>query len=141
MSANQQWTIVAAIAVLLFSGLVAWSLRSEFGDGVVEVEVPKLSPRAEIGKTAFEVNCAECHGNNAAGSDKGPPLVHDIYNPGHHSDAAFVFAAKRGVRQHHWRFGAMPPQPRVNDGELKAIIRFVRELQTANGIEYRPHKM
>jgi cytochrome c551/c552 len=35
----------------------------------------------------------------------------------------------------------MPPQPQVSDEELAAIIRYVRELQTANGIFYRPHRM
>ncbi len=108
---------------------------------LVDVKVPPLSELARKGADAFAKNCSACHGRNAAGSGKGPPLVHDIYNPGHHADAAFVFAARRGVRQHHWRFGNMPPQPQVSDEELAAIIRYVRELQTANGIVYRPHRM
>jgi mono/diheme cytochrome c family protein len=93
------------------------------------------------GKIAFNANCAPCHGTNAAGGDKGPPLVHVIYNPGHHADGSFFLAAKRGVRRHHWRFGDMPPQPQVTDGELAAIVRYVRELQAANGIGNEPHRM
>ena len=48
---------------------------------------------------------------------------------------AFVLAARNGVRAHHWPFGNMPPveQP-LTDGELAAIIAYVRELQRANGI-------
>ena len=48
---------------------------------------------------------------------------------------AFVLAARNGVRAHHWPFGDMPPvgQP-LTDGELAAIIAYVRELQRANGI-------
>ena len=63
------------------------------------------------------------------------------YRPGHHGDAAFAMAVRNGVRQHHWRFGNMPPQPQVSDRELKAIVRYVREMQIANGIRYKPHRM
>jgi mono/diheme cytochrome c family protein len=96
---------------------------------------------AEAGKAAFDANCSSCHGANGAGTDKGPPLIHDIYNPGHHADAAFVLAARKGVRRHHWPFGDMPPQPQVTDSQISAIIQYVRELQAANGISYRPHRM
>ena len=107
----------------------------------VNVRVPKLSSAALKGKQAFDANCAQCHGQNASGTDKGPPLVHNIYNPGHHADLSFSFAAKRGVRQHHWPYGNMPPQPQVTDKQITAIVKYVRELQTANGITYKPHRM
>jgi hypothetical protein len=35
----------------------------------------------------------------------------------------------------------MPPQPQVSDDQLAAIVRYVRELQEANGILYRQHIM
>jgi mono/diheme cytochrome c family protein len=48
---------------------------------------------------------------------------------------AFVLAARNGVRAHHWPFGDMPPvEERLTDGELGAIVAYVRELQRANGI-------
>ena len=75
-----------------------------------------------------------CHGVNAAGSDKGPPLVHKIYEPSHHGDAAFMSAVRVGVRPHHWNFGAMPPQPHVKDQDVERIVAYVRTLQRANGI-------
>lgn len=115
--------------------------RSDGGRATLAVTVPDLSPQATRGKTAFETNCAACHGSNAAGTDKGPPLVHDIYNPGHHADEAFFLAGKLGVRSHHWRYGDMPPQPQVTPDQMTAIVRYVRELQIANGIGYRPHRM
>ncbi len=68
-------------------------------------------------------------------------LVHDIYNPGHHGDEAFSRAAKQGVPQHHWPFGNMQPLPDVSDEQLAAIVGYIRELQEANGIFYRPHTM
>jgi mono/diheme cytochrome c family protein len=106
-----------------------------------EVAEPELSAQASQGKTLFEANCAPCHGIKGSGTDKGPPFIHDIYNPGHHSDAAFFAAAKSGVRQHHWQYGNMPPQPQVREEQVAAIVKYVRELQIANGISYRPHHM
>jgi hypothetical protein len=35
----------------------------------------------------------------------------------------------------------MPPQPQVTGKEMATIIQYVRELQLANGITYRPHRM
>lgn len=67
--------------------------------------------------------------------------MHDIYNPGHHADEAFFLAARNGVRQHHWPYGNMAPLPRVGETELRAIVQYVRELQAANGIGFRPHNM
>ena len=106
------------------------------GAAMIEVAVPEtLSENAKIGKAAFEAKCAVCHGVNAAGQDGlAPPLVHKIYEPSHHGDAAFLLAAKNGVRAHHWRFGNMPPVEGVTDGDVKMIVAYVRELQRANGI-------
>jgi len=134
---------IAVTAVLLGGiAVIVWqAVAPKGGTATVAVKVPSLSGPAQKGKNAFDANCAACHGNNAAGTDKGPPLVHDIYNPGHHADPAFVIAARRGVRQHHWPFGDMPAQPQVADADLAAIIQYVRELQRANGIFYRQHKM
>ena len=53
---------------------------------------------------------------------------------------AFLMAAQNGVRAHHWRFGNMPPQ-QVTRGEVARIVTYIRELQQANGITYRPHSM
>ena len=107
----------------------------------VSVQVPALTLTAQKGEAAFNANCAACHGDNASGSEQGPPLVHNIYNPGHHADGAFFLAAKNGVRAHHWPFGDMPKQPQVSAGEVAAIIAYVRELQAANGIVAQPHNM
>ena len=81
----------------------------------------------------------ECHGPNAAGTKLGPPLIHDIYEPGHHSDQAFYLAAATGVRAHHWPYGDMPAQPQVSEAEVGLIIRYIRELQEANGIVARSY--
>lgn len=98
------------------------------------VIVPALSETAQAGRTAFNANCALCHGANAAGTNLGPPLVHRIYEPNHHQDVAFRNAVQNGVQSHHWQFGNMPSAPQVSEADVERIICYVRELQRANGI-------
>jgi mono/diheme cytochrome c family protein len=86
------------------------------------------------GEAAFNRNCASCHGNQAMGTELGPPLVHIIYEPNHHSDEAFRRAVSLGAVAHHWSFGSMPAQPGVSTTEVEAIIRYVRWLQSKAGI-------
>jgi mono/diheme cytochrome c family protein len=138
----KKYFVVSALAAGL--GALVWWLATPVGPDAgyrVSVKVPNLSSLALSGKSAFDANCAACHGPNASGTDHGPPLVHDIYNPGHHADEAFYRAAQRGVRRHHWRYGDMPPQLQVSREQMAAVVRYVRELQVANGVTYRPHRM
>jgi mono/diheme cytochrome c family protein len=133
--------LVVAVLVL-GAGFVAWRSFGPSGQSgrSDELVIPqKLTAAASLGKQAFDKNCAECHGVNASGTDKGPPLIHDYYNPGHHADGAFFAAVANGVRQHHWRFGNMPPQPQVTEDQTRMIVAYVRELQQANGITNKPH--
>jgi mono/diheme cytochrome c family protein len=87
------------------------------------------------GKTLFEQHCSVCHGPAGDGTTQGPPLVNIIYEPNHHADAAFVLAARNGVRAHHWRFGDMPPVPDVTDEIVMEIVGYIRWLQRQVGIE------
>jgi mono/diheme cytochrome c family protein len=86
------------------------------------------------GEAAFNNSCSSCHGNRAMGTDQGPPLVHIIYEPNHHSDEAFRRAVSLGAVAHHWSYGSMPAQPTVSAQEVDAIIRYVRWLQEKAGI-------
>lgn len=128
-------TTIGLVAGAILVVVAVWLLGPNAASTRVDVTMPELSPVAEAGQAAFRQHCAECHGANAGGTDRGPPLIHDYYEPGHHGDQAFVLAAKRGVPQHHWSFGAMPPQPEVGDRSIRQIIEFVREVQEANGID------
>ena len=133
--------VVTAFLVLAGTLIVSRVVGPSTEPTIIKVSVPTLSAKAAVGKTAYDDNCAGCHGTNGAGSDQGPPLIHDTYNPGHHADEAFYRAVRQGVPRHHWLFGDMPPQPQVAATEVTDIIRYVRELQQANGIFYRPHRM
>lgn len=134
---------IAVTAVVAGGVAVLVSNMISSGDSAVtvDVKVPQLSQQASVGRKAFDENCSQCHGENGSGSAEGPPLVHSIYNPGHHADGAFFLAAKIGVRQHHWKFGNMPSLPNVKETDVKSILSYVRELQRANGIFYKPHNM
>lgn len=131
------------IAAVVVAGLAtfAWIQRADDAATGPGGTGPQLSAVAMAGKAAYDASCSECHGIHGAGTDKGPPFVHAVYNPGHHSDASFARAVSQGVRQHHWKFGDMPAQPEVTQQQLDTIVRYVRELQEANGITFQPHKM
>ena len=93
------------------------------------------SPAAEPpGEQLFIANCSMCHGVNASGTAQGPPLLHEVYEPGHHPDASFVIAVSRGVRQHHWQFGNMPAVPDLSIDQIQQVVCFVRNLQVADGM-------
>ncbi len=132
--------LAIALAILAVGFGAWWFVRSlEIGmSGASQqstIVVPRLSAEAEAGQDLFKANCATCHGPKAGGTDRGPPLVHKIYEPGHHGDLAFQAAVQNGVRAHHWRFGDMPPVPDVSVAEVAEIVSYVRALQRANGIE------
>jgi hypothetical protein len=40
----------------------------------------------------------------------------------------------RGVPQHHWNFGDMPPVLGIKTNEAEAVVRFIRWAQKAMGL-------
>ena len=86
------------------------------------------------GERIFNTRCVGCHGKAAIGTAQGPPLLHTYYEPSHHSDAAFHMAVTRGVRQHHWGFGDMPPVPGLAPADVRQIADYVRWLQREAGV-------
>ena len=102
---------------------------------LARVELPPTPAEHREGDSLFTANCASCHGQSGRGTAQGPPLLHIIYEPSHHSDAAFVLATRNGVAAHHWRFGNMPPQPQVDSVALRKIIGYVRWAQREVGID------
>jgi len=122
-----KYFVFACFAMALFAAPL---VKAE----TVQVKLPELSPEAQAGGQIFIQTCAQCHGMVGGGTDKGPPLIHRIYEPNHHGDFAFFRAAKYGAKAHHWPYGNMPPQPQVSEADVEMIIKFVREVQRANGI-------
>lgn len=132
---------LGALGVGAFSAIRPTPAVKAAGEPVQAAFVmPALSVDAQEGERYFNAVCAACHGQSALGTDHGPPFINDIYNPGHHGDRAFLMAAQNGVRQHHWPYGNMPPQ-KVTPAQVARIVVYIRELQEANDITYRPHNM
>ena len=130
-----------ALGGVLVIGSGAYFISGSAPRAAENIKIPTLSPLAAAGKIAYDKNCASCHGVNGVGTNQGPPFIHTIYNPGHHGDDAFFRAVRNGVAQHHWPYGDMPPRPDVTDKDVTAIVKFIRELQKANGIVYKKHMM
>lgn len=126
-----------AAAFVCLLGLFA--MLSFFSEVSHAFGIPKpsqgLMPNPVKGKTLFAANCAACHGVSLNGTENGPPLLHRIYEPSHHSDAAFQLAVKNGVRAHHWRFGDMPAIGTLNPDDVAHITAFVRMEQRKVGIQ------
>lgn len=93
---------------------------------------------AADGAAVYEQSCASCHGSDLRGTDRGPSHLSQVYEPGHHPDAAFQAAIAGGARAHHWQFGDMPPVAGLDDAEVAAVIAFIREQQELHGLEPYP---
>ena len=117
-------------------GWIAFLLISCTGPSTEKVTPPSAPTPADLknGEALFTTNCARCHGTRGTGTGFGPPFLSPIYEPNHHADAAFHFAARNGVQAHHWNFGNMPPYSHLSDPEVDEIVRYVRWLQKEAGI-------
>ena len=128
--AMRQGTIRAGgFSLVLLAAVIGWPQA-----GWPAPQSAPVPAEFKKGEAAFNVNCARCHGERGMGTAQGPPLVHKIYEPNHHGDAAFQRAAAMGVRAHHWQFGDMPKISTVTAAEVDDIIKYARWLQRQAGI-------
>lgn len=114
------------LVIMAFLFLVAPSARAE--------ESLMVKDPVKSGEARFNKFCAGCHGEGAAGTDKGPTLIHKFYHPNHHSDWSFRRAVAQGVTAHHWRFGDMPRVEGLSPEEVEDIIMYVRRIQKDAGV-------
>lgn len=129
MKRSTQYRAFFVVVVITFLSLPFGALAADTSSPPANMPF-----RYGLGYELFQDKCAECHGPDLRGTEKGPPLLHRFYKPSHHSDAAFYRAIQVGSPQHHWNFGDMPPVRDVNDKQAGAIIGFVRWLQQASGL-------
>lgn len=120
--------------------LIVWGVGSAllalsvFAAPVAQSAASKVPAEFQPGEGKFNTFCARCHGAEGVGTKQGPALVHKIYEPNHHGDAAFQRAAASGVRAHHWQFGDMPKIDGVKPEDVDQIVKYVRWLQRQAGI-------
>ena len=133
-------TRVARLAALSLAGMLLLTAcgpddaADDLGTGIPEQDAALVT----AGEPLYQSSCAECHGSDLRGTDKGPSHLSVVYEPNHHGDAAFILAVRNGVRQHHWPFGDMEPVPGLSNEDLAAIIAYVRENQRISGFEPYP---
>ena len=123
--------------------------RASFRAQLARVPTERLSGNPEVmqqaiagGHAAFKVNCVQCHGSGAAGSQVlgYPNLADDDWLWGGDLQA-IEYTIKHGIRQQghaETRNGAMPPFAGVIEGEqLTALVGHVMSLSgsgTANAV-------
>lgn len=132
--------ITASLVMLLTSiiGNAAGMYHGPAGPSPITnlIKSPKVPFSYALGMKTFQNKCSACHGKWGEGvADKGPPLVHRFYEPSHHGDEAFYRAVKNGTKQHHWKFGDMPPVPDISRKQTSNIVRFIRWWQQQHGIK------
>ena len=127
---NVSRTIWISLVVLILSAAPACSQSETKPKGGVATAPAEL----QGGEQKFTANCSACHGAGGVGTTQGPPLVHKVYEPNHHGDAAFQRAAANGVKAHHWQFGDMPKIETVKPDDVDQIVKYVRWLQKQAGI-------
>ena len=140
MSRNSQgrasrWYLALA-ATVIFT-LAACGDSTEGGDGDTGI-APQDAELVSQGTDVFQASCARCHGADVRGTDNGPSLLSEVYEPNHHADISFLLAVQRGTPAHHWRFGDMPPIDGLTQEDVAAVTAFVRETQRTQGFEPYP---
>jgi mono/diheme cytochrome c family protein len=83
----------------------------------------------ERGAATYRANCAQCHGGDLSGTDRGPSLLEPVYGPDQLTDAEFADAIRNGVDEQLWNFGPMPANGAIGDEQIAALIEFVRSEQ------------
>lgn len=122
----------AALVLLVLGSVSSTTVAAQSFDA--PKPSPGLMPNPAAGKPLYEQHCASCHGADLNGTDKGPPMLHPVYEPSHHGDIAFQIAAARGTRAHHWKFGDMEPVPEVTPDDVAHITAYVRSEQRKAGM-------
>ncbi len=144
MSWSRRWAAIVGLVVSLTtlvgcggsSDEAERGFSRQVGGPTLEFDVPEQDPEmVEVGSGLFAANCAGCHGADVRGTDLGPSLLSEVYEPGHHADGAFQVAVQRGVRAHHWEFGDMPPIPGLSPDDVATITAFIRDQQRTEGFE------
>ena len=117
---------MSAVAVRLFLGATITVASASIG-AACGADGPTTT--LGRGEAIYGANCAQCHGADLSGSDRGPSLLEPVYGPGQLSDADVADAIRNGVDEELWEFGPMPANGAINDDQINEILAFVRARQ------------
>ena len=90
------------------------------------------STEFERGQAIYGANCAQCHGGDLAGTDRGPSLFEPISGPAQLTDDEFADVVRNGVDEERWEFGPMPGNGAITDEQIDAILTYVRARQAGD---------
>lgn len=92
-----------------------------------ENAVPK---EYQLGQTSYHRVCAQCHGSDAKGGKRAPTFLQIKFDINNFSNSRIANTILNGSDS-----GAMPSQKgRVNDDEIREIIKYIRFTQKEAGI-------
>ena len=114
-------------------------LLAGVGTGVLSVVAAACGadgPQSADGRGAaiYGANCAQCHGADLEGTERGPSLLDPAYRSDELSDAAVADAIRNGVAQRLWEFGPMPANGALGDEQIDAIIEHLRAEQAVSAL-------
>ena len=121
--------VMSAVAVRLFLGATITIASASIG-AACGADGPTTT--LERGEAIYGANCAQCHGVDLAGTERGPSLLEPIYGPDQLSDVEVADAIRNGVDEELWEFGPMPANGAITNDQIEAIIAFVRAEQTGD---------
>jgi mono/diheme cytochrome c family protein len=84
---------------------------------------------ADRGEAIYGANCAQCHGDDLAGTERGPSLLAAAYRRDELPDAAIADAIRNGVDARLWDYGPMPANGALSDAQIDAVVEFLRAQQ------------
>ena len=89
-----------------------------------------VSNEYQLGQASYHRVCAQCHGADATGGKRAPTFLQAKFDPNNFSNSRIAKTILNGSDS-----GAMPSQKgRVNDEEIKEIIKYIRHTQKKAGI-------
>ena len=88
-----------------------------------------VSNEYQLGQASYHRVCAQCHGADATGGKRAPTFLQAKFDPNNFSNSRIAKTILNGSDS-----GAMPSQKgRVNDEEIKEIIKYIRHTQKEAG--------
>ena len=119
---HRAWWATAVVAATMSTGILTGQLKSPTPQQSPSQTPPR--PEAEIGQQLFSSNCAGCHGLDGRGGEHAPNIatVSTVQNL---SDRDLIRIVHDGIQS-----AGMPGfGSRFNDGQIQAVVRYLRVLQ------------
>lgn len=102
------------VLLLLFAALLVFGFIARDGHA--------QGSEASLGAQRFMEYCAGCHGADAKGGDKAPPLI-SAASPVERSDSELFRIVRDGTKR------GMPPFAQIGDANIRAVVQFLRNLE------------